>query len=120
MNKYKKKYNKYKKKYLLLKRIFETNTNINTQLNYENRIILYNEIKDMINNINDCSDDKLQLISKGGHGFVYKGVLSHKNQLIEVALKVLKADSFVFNNRFKYNIKIWKEYIILKKCTELL
>lgn len=115
---YKQKYYKYKNKYNNLKNILSIGGNVSMDMSYDNRINYYNLLNNNLKDDNDCLGKNIPL-KKGGHGSIYKKIIKKDNKIFEISIKEQKTDKNTINNKFNINNKIWLEYDILKKSTEL-
>jgi len=98
---YRHKYKKYKNKYMSLKRT----ANINYNMTFNNRLLIYDMIKNHVISQDDCIDKHI-FLNKGGSGNIYIKTLDEYN--IKIALK-----------EQPINYKSRLEYDMLKKTTDL-
>ena len=98
-------------------------SNIKTnQMDYNNRIILYDTLHNKLKNGNDCSDklsDNYILLNEGGFSINYKKQISLNNNIFNYALKIQKTKHFIIKEKFNTKFNLWREYDILSKCTKL-
>lgn len=117
MDKFQNKYIKYKKKYQTLKRILSNKNPY--PMDYISRIKLFKQLNNNIRTKSDCHLENLIIIGKGGSGDIFKKIIFIKNNPVEIALKILPGEPNYINSKNNYNIKQWKEYIILKNISNL-
>jgi hypothetical protein len=90
-----------------------------TDMNYKNRLLIYNNLHEKINNKDDCSG-KNEFLGKGGHSIIYKKKIPHSDIPVEISIKEQKVNDMIISNKFNNKFKIWLEYDILKKSTDLI
>lgn len=115
---YKYKYCKYKNKYDNLKQIMSLARNVSMIMNYNNRINYYNQLNNNVKSNDDCKSKNI-IITKGGHSTICKKVIYINDNILELSLKEQIVNKTILQNKYNINDKVWLEYFILKKCTEL-
>jgi hypothetical protein len=92
----------------------------NDKLDYENRIMLYDTLRNKLQDDKDCLDDlKCTLLNTGGFSSNWIKQITINNVKFSYALKIQCVKPYVIKNKYDTNLNVWREYDILKKCTKL-
>lgn len=109
-----------------MKRHYKLSNIKNDKLDYENRIILFNSLRDKLKNNNDCFDnlpdkfpDDYILLNKGGFSINWKKQIILNDNKFSYALKIQCVKSYIIQNKYDTKYNLWREYDILAKCTNL-
>lgn len=91
-------------------------------MTHNNRVTIYKLLHNNIKNKNDCNDilsKEYTLLSEGGHSVNWTKQIILNNNLFHIALKIQVVKGYIIHEKFNTHHNLWREYDVLKKCTQL-